>query len=172
MKLLLIVLSVLGLLLTASACSCIMPKPPLDAMEDADAVFRGKVVQIDSAMINGLPNKVATFDLYESWKGPQRAKLRVETASNSAACGINFIEGEEYVVYAYGLAENLTSSLCDRTAQTEYAQDDLDALGQGNIISKEVEKRTEPITQDYLIFYLPIIILAAFIIFIVLKFKK
>jgi len=38
---------ILGYAVTADACQCAPPSPPLDALEEADAVFAGLVVDVD-----------------------------------------------------------------------------------------------------------------------------
>lgn len=164
----LIAFMIIALIGVASACSCMQPPAPLEELEAVDAVFSGKVIQIDPSF----NSNYVTFEVQKSWKGPQKIKLAVETAQNSAACGYNFEMGKEYLVYAYGLEQNLTTGLCSRTAELSYAADDIAALGTPVVISENVERRTEATGQDYVLFYLPIFMLIAFLVFVYFKFKR
>jgi len=97
------------------------------ALSDSDAVFSGKVVEVDK----GSQISTVTLRVDEVWKGPQRETLRVSTPSYGAACGYHFEEGQEYLVYAYGKEEPFRVDLCSQTKPLEKAGVDLAALGGG-----------------------------------------
>ncbi len=76
--------------------------------------------------------------------------LNVSTCYNTVCCGIDFILGEEYLVYAYGNKNRriynnssdygndtikLTSDSCSRTKQIKNAKSDIDQLN--DIVTKE-----------------------------------
>ena len=111
------------------ACSCIEPPPPLDALAQADAVFSGKVTVIDQNSDDfSIRFQFAVIDV---WKGVTTAETQVITATNSAACGVEFQADEQYLVYAYQDDNGeLNTNLCTRTRLLEYAEDDIAALGQ------------------------------------------
>jgi hypothetical protein len=118
----------------AFACSCIPPRPPLEAMADSDAVFAGKVVRIEEeggAMISSADPVKVVFEVSQVWKGEEDAAIALATARDSASCGYDFMVGEEYLVYAYSSEAGLSTGLCTRTMQLAMADEDLSALGEG-----------------------------------------
>lgn len=115
------------------ACSCLPTPPPPDAFAKADAVFSGKVESIAPGGDHALR---VTFRVQQSWKGTNAPTLVVQTASDSAMCGYNFIRGEHYLVYARvnGARTNappLATGLCGRNARLSDAAEDLQFLGPG-----------------------------------------
>lgn len=121
---------------TASACTCVFPAPPKDSLEKSTAVFVGKVVDIDvpSKMIfrSSDPVKV-TLEVSKIWKGPDYKTLVLTTARDGASCGYSFKQDEEYVVYAYGEEDKLSTDICRRTKLLASAQEDLQELGEGKL---------------------------------------
>ncbi len=114
----------------ALACSCVVSGTPQEEAKDA-LVFTGRVTKIKE----GNTEHLVTFQIYEWMKefgGMGDGKtFSVNTASNSAACGYTFEEGEDYLVYARGRTQSdaFEVSLCSRTALLTNAAEDLDALG-------------------------------------------
>lgn len=110
----------------ANACSCLPPPPPRTALEQSSAVFSGKVISLEPK-----PGLVrVTFEVYDRWKGISRAKIAVTTPEHSAACGINFEIGKEYLVYAaVNALRQLSADSCSRTNLLSEAGEDLQALG-------------------------------------------
>lgn len=156
-----VVLAVISLLLLgpgaapAEACTCIPNPPPRQALEQADAVFAGRVVSIagrETGEGEGddgpgasrfFPRLEVVLQLEKIWKGAQEltgddptdATVTVTTASQSAACGYGFQVEGRYLVYAFrqrmeeaGEPE-WTTSLCSRNAPIGKAAEDLEALG-------------------------------------------
>lgn len=120
----------------ASACSCIMPEPPLAAKDNSAAVFSGRVTGIKPPvnMTSSLDESRITFDVLMSWKGIDRNPVQIFSSTSSASCGYEFEEGKEYLVYAYDNEGRLSTGLCTRTALLADAAEDLAALGAGTII--------------------------------------
>lgn len=118
-------LGVLGFSTQSFACSCMMPADAVTSMQNSDSVFAGKVVNISNKdMINSVEFEVDTI-----WKGIEPTRITVETAEQSATCGYNFMQDEEYLVYAYNKQDGwLWVSLCSRTSSLKNAQDDVIAL--------------------------------------------
>lgn len=120
---------------TGYACSCIAPPPVTQALDQAGAVFSGKVLQVKRVRNNRqgeLGNVEVVFAVNTSWKGAERRVVSVFTASQSAACGYGFRKGMTYLVYANGDAQGkLTTSICSRTKRLKDARDDLGELGAG-----------------------------------------
>ncbi|MCE9552016.1 MAG: hypothetical protein K8T91_01375 [Planctomycetes bacterium] len=131
-----VIASALGLLAvglaarTVSACSCIQPPPPQQAMEASSAVFTGKVVEIQQGQQQFAPKRV-TFEVDRSYKGLDGGRVEVTTAADGAMCGFGFQKGKSYLVYCYGDKESLNTNLCTRTKSMENAGDDLKELGEG-----------------------------------------
>lgn len=137
-----ILCAVLGLALAgarpARACSCVPPPPPLEALEQAEAVFAGTAVAIrleEGAFGN---EYVVRFQVDHRFKGPEHGEITIRTADNSAACGYYFREGKEYLIYAHRGDDGLRVSLCSRTARLVDAKEDLKALGAEDLTGSDL----------------------------------
>jgi len=75
------------------------------------------------------------FQVDKQWKGVTTDTVPVVTAADSAACGYPFVTGKTYLVYARKLdgEPELQTNLCSRTKPLASAQDDLAALGEGQV---------------------------------------
>ena len=91
-------------------------------MEKSDAVFVGSVKDIQK---DTMTHKIS-FNVSSSYKGTQEDALSISTNSESAACGVSFEKGKEYLVYA-SKNENgsLSTNLCTRTALASTRSDDI-----------------------------------------------
>ena len=71
------------------------------------------------------------FSVSKQWKGVAGKTASIVSASNSAACGINFDSDRDYLVYAFKTEgdDQLRTNLCTRTKRAEGADADLAALG-------------------------------------------
>lgn len=113
----------------AYACSCMMPKPPQEALGESAAVFQGTVAGVRESEQDGY---IVTFSVEGSWKGVDKASVEVSTARDSAACGIAFETGKTYLVYAHAQEDgSLGTGLCSRTHEIvdATADEDVAALG-------------------------------------------
>ena len=126
----------------AMACSCAPPASPLVALEQSAAVFSGELVSID-----GYWGAILTFEVSRVWKGPVEETLVLTTSSLGAGdCGYPFDAGRAYLVYAdAGGGDFLGVWLCRGTTPLEYAQEDLEFLGEGQIPGAAA---TAPETED------------------------
>ena len=111
----------------AFGCSCVEPKPPAEALEESKTVFSGKVVSIDSNEFG----KLVTFDVDRAWKGVSKDRVTAATPANSAACGYDFEEGREYLIYSHDDEGSLSVIICSRTQPLDGATADLIVLGDG-----------------------------------------
>lgn len=119
-----------------SACSCLPPAPPADAIKEVDAVFVGVVSDISSS--DDL-NVRATFTVSGSYGDEGLSnELGIITARDSAACGVNFEDGKEYLVYATKDEGEYTTNLCSRTTEIGFANEDINALN-SLVESEEIE---------------------------------
>ena len=117
----------------AHACSCPSPRPPLEAFANSESVFAGKVVAVSDFPPDGYASydpRFVTFKVGTVWKGPSYEVMFVTTPLSEASCGFTFIEGQQYIVYAW---KEVDVVLCSRTRLAAYAQEDLDALGKGSM---------------------------------------
>lgn len=125
----------------AHACSCV-PIDPRQAFERADAVFEGRVLEIERATDPTSPIRV-TLAVVQHWKGIDTERAVLETsAGGTAACGVPFEVHTSWLVYAAREGGALTASLCSRTSRIEDAREDLAALGAG-VVPVEVGPEDE-----------------------------
>lgn len=106
------------------ACSCIGPPPPREALQRADAVFSGVVV--DASEVEHLLQVEIKVD--KVWKGTIGERAAIRTPIQSSACGYSFESAKSYLVYAFKHDGHLTTGLCSRTALLEHAQEDINAF--------------------------------------------
>ena len=119
----------------ASPCSCWPPPTVEDALNMSSAVFLGTVTATHTEGEGDLSFVVVDFLVEGMWKGAVTRDYSIATPATDAACGITFLVGVEYVVYA---AEDsgwgfdtvlLIAGLCGRTTESQYAETDLAELG-------------------------------------------
>ena len=117
------------------ACSCITPGSPQEELAKSAAVFAGSVVSVKEhepflkIMQSSTDPTAVEFAVSEVWKGPVGRTSSFSTARLGASCGFTFAEGKEYIVYS---RDGANVSLCSRTTLISDAEEDLDALGEGN----------------------------------------
>ena len=123
------------------ACKCAQPGTPSEELEKFAAVFAGRVVSIehsfdpDAASYSPEDRTTVGFEVSAVWKGAVHESIYITTPPTGGSCGFTFIDGEEYIVYAYASAYaggGYTVGICSRTALLGQAQADLDALGEGH----------------------------------------
>lgn len=140
---------------SVNACSCAEPLSVEESLEQAAAVFSGKVIRVkEKKQEHGFYGKSVLFEVNEIWKGVEHSQIMIETGSGDADCGIHFKEGVEYLVYAYEDESKLKTYLCTRTKELSFAQDDLFVLGEGSLPVSDVDTATE---QKSFLHYIPII---------------
>jgi hypothetical protein len=109
------------------------PPPPLEALEEADAVFSARcLTAVPIEHTNGYTHTY-TLRVLAVWKGEGDAIITIRT-SDPAMCGIWLNPGEEYLIYAYEWEGVLESNNCSRTKMLEFAAEDLAELGEPNIV--------------------------------------
>ena len=126
----------------AQACSCMVPAPAEEALEDADAVFVGHVI---GGEVKDRSVTEVHLAVERRWKGAESDEITVRTATSSAACGFSFTEGERYLVYGYEHEGILRVSLCSRTKPLDRAEEDISALDRAVGQSpQETPEETQP----------------------------
>ncbi|MBE9129514.1 MULTISPECIES: protease complex subunit PrcB family protein [unclassified Coleofasciculus] len=136
----------------ANACSCLV-REPQEYFESANAVFSGRVIDViepgrrsDRSNPNST-NRRVRIEVSEVWKGNKARQVILTTSDSSASCGFNFVEGEDYLVYASRSEGRLTTNLCSGTKSLVQAQADLAMLNQQEIPTSNVP--FENIKQDW-----------------------
>ena len=124
----------------AHACSCVWwpTPPPLEAFNEASAVFSGTVVSVRRSSSGvelgdggGPPYWPVEIEVDVVWKGPIAATTFVYV-THSTACGYPAFEvGEDFLVYARAWHEAMIVGMCSRTRPIGSAFEDLFALGDG-----------------------------------------
>jgi hypothetical protein len=112
------------------ACSCVLPDPPPIAFANTDAVFVGRVTQINNPTWPGIVASSAdpvrvVFQVNDSWKGVATTTVTVATAASGASCGYVFDVGKQYTVYAYNDNGVWGTNMCTRTNEVANAAADL-----------------------------------------------
>lgn len=151
-----------GLLLGSApavyACTCLPPGTPTEERDASDLVFSGKVVRIDTVMVDiggGMmyPWLNVAFRVDRTWKGSDSSAVEILTAVNSGLCGYHFEVGERYLVYAnvFGDYNMPETSICTRTRAFSNAAEDLMELGEGTPVRVETEEppRSFSLAQNY-----------------------
>ncbi len=123
------------------ACSCVQPGPPSEELERSAAVFAGRVFLVDHSydpqgrIVTPDDRSTIGFEVSAVWKGAVHEDMYITTPPTGGSCGFTFVEGEEYIVYAYDSHYDdggYATGICTRTALLGEAQQDLDELGQGD----------------------------------------
>lgn len=123
------------------ACSCYVPSSSeIESMSDAEfsrqflaldgAAFIGRVVKKSRAMSSGGGSWKVTFEVERYWKGGAK-RVTVYTATNGAACGVDYKVGERHLVIARRHKGDLQSSLCAHLSATQNKAVLLKRLGRG-----------------------------------------
>ncbi|PID83753.1 hypothetical protein CSB09_04590 [Candidatus Gracilibacteria bacterium] len=110
-----------------------MENPPVEeSLQMAHSVFVGKVIGVYSVSNQYYPDKKVSFHVKKTFKGEDRSRRVVYTASNSAMCGFNFQEGKEYLVFTSKSGNKERVGLCSRTRLAKDAIEDIrKLLGEG-----------------------------------------
>jgi len=115
--------SCLGTSLSVSmACDCAGPGSPGQAYKQSDAVFVGKVIghkkmgSIRQGERFIYQEPTYTFNVKKAWKGIKTTTVEILTGGGCGYYG--FVEGQEFLVYAYGTSA-LEASMCGRTKPLE-----------------------------------------------------
>lgn len=114
--------------MTGFACKCVEKSPEL-LYEEADAVFKGKVVDANEASTMG------AVEVTEIWKGTNKDGVYVYTDDSS--CGFHFEAGQEYIFYAEEDKGKFLVTTCSGTFSLDEKDED-GTLGKGIPPSEQV----------------------------------
>ena len=136
------------------ACECNESKSTEDRLNEASAVFLGRVVrmhfknwplEIDSADVPLDIPLTVDFIVRTVWKGEVSENMRLTTV-RSVGCGYRFNMHLDYLVFADGEQGALEVRVCSHTKLTAEAQEDLDALGEGRAPEPSEKRVIRPAT--------------------------
>jgi hypothetical protein len=152
--------------LKANACSC-APTSSCQSFGSSSAVFIGQVIEGSEQvkMERQTDNSVTyvagiiRFAVEESFKGALGPEVKISVNGNiDTSCGpYGLIQGEKYLIYAYGDSRNLRAGVCSRTTGLANAVEDLQFLRSlpppgsggslyGNIWTEKGERETTPLS--------------------------
>ena len=154
MKTILIILGIFLIANDALSCSCIEMTPE-EAFEKASVVFIGKVIaKGDNAIeieyenngtygtyVSLATKRIYLFKISKYFKGIQSHKynnlpIAITTGVGGGDCGYDFVDGREYLVYAYKEGNKFITSICSRTAEKNSANEDISFLMSRTIDNK------------------------------------
>ena len=135
---------------------CVTPGPPLGELAESSAVFSGKVVgrKYADEFIEGEgyigKRLVVEMKIDRVWKGEVGEKVSMFTSEVQLPNGLTsfmsedfvFEDDQEYLVYAGGKPDRLSTSACTRSRRLARAEDDLKDLGESH--KPKPMKRTSP----------------------------
>jgi len=120
-------------------CSCIKPPPSKQLFKKAVAVFTGRVIELKSPFRffkNYNDRTKVTINVDTIWKGTKKETITLSTPKHRESCGVSFVKGNNYLIYAFGTESNLTVNQCGRVLQIGEATKDLAELGEGTVVKK------------------------------------
>lgn len=155
-----VVVSSAGLMMlptTSHACSCAVSLSVESELPSQTAVFSGKAVEVaepkrgmNSSSADLIP---VTFEVDQTWKGEIRKEQIIRTARSGESCGFEFVENQEYLVYASGETNNLEVNLCGRTQVLLTSGKDIAALGAALKIPMEEPLTGNSVTDKSVMYY-------------------
>ena len=120
----------------ARACSCAGGFSVQEELRDSDAVFWGEAVGVEEqGSTSSTPPFLGpvTFEVRGSWKGASQEQVVVHGQGHEASCGLDFDEGETYLVFAYHVGKGgdgpLETGLCTSTTALSDVEAAPEALG-------------------------------------------
>ena len=142
------------------AMECRARRSVSEELRRSIAVFSGKAVAEEyRPIVTPQPDwpeareiLVIKFSVQRWWKGSGEREVFLYTGVLRQPGGFvilgedfRFKVGEQYLVYAFGDVDNLTTTSCERTTQLEKAAEDLKALGEGRLpVKKEAPRVPSP----------------------------
>lgn len=159
-----------------SACSCAELQTAARELERSQAVFSGKVLDIeDKRNSKGYITKSVLFEVTNTWKGVTQSQIIITTGQGGGDCGFTFTKGQEYLVYAnesemYG-AKTLVTLICDRTNYLTALKNDLTVLGAGKPPVEKVDLNREQ-NGNPLYLWAAGLVVTGIIVFLLIKLRK
>ena len=124
------------------ACSCVGPTPVCSVYWNTSLIFLGHVVRIEHVYdeppeervvdgkkisLIGPGQYLVHFDVTKSYRGAPGEQVVVHTNDQGSACGYEFAEGHDYLVYGSAATNgDVSTSHCSRTHEVTSRADDPD----------------------------------------------
>ena len=113
-------------------CSCLVESKEINYkrwLKGFDgAAFEGRVVKIETDTEKS--ESRVTFKVRSYWRGVEGREAVIFTSSDSGLCGVDYVEGKEYTVFANSSGDKLRTDLCSDMAYAQYREGFLRALGE------------------------------------------
>lgn len=154
-----------------------MPPSPEEALDEADAVFSGEVLEIveNKKFFGGSYGRTVHLKVDKNWKGIDESVTSITTGYADGDCGYFFEEGQKYLVYASAsnmyVPGTLSTTICHRTTELSNAAEDLNALGEGREVSNADSPR-ETLDEDIPWLGFGFFVLGLLAIFLGFQYKK
>ena len=116
---------------SALGCSCVSGGSARKQVKRASKEAEVVVAVLLTDVSNGNGESVVSFIAQEVWK-PKRLRSDgvVVTPVSSEACGVKFVAGERYLIYALRAPDGvLRTSICNRTRLLAESEEDVKFLG-------------------------------------------
>lgn len=118
------------------ACTCGSRPTQTESFAQSEAVFSGKVLSTRKVERNWVRGDwpwggdviLIEFEVYTVWKGKVHDTTSLVTAAFGGYCGWQPTVSDEYLIYS---GDGESTHICSRKLALDYAQEDLDALGEG-----------------------------------------
>jgi hypothetical protein len=113
----------------ALPCSCFQPNPVCSSYWNTPLVFSGRAVSKQLIYDDPKPGVIGpgryevAFMVTESLKGDAGKQIVIRTHNQSSACGFDFEDGQDYIVFAYERNGEWWTSICSLTHRVKDADD-------------------------------------------------
>ena len=108
------------------ADACAPPLPPAEALKNAEAVFVGKVTDVQAGELD----QTVTFVVAKAWKGVKGREVVIKTAELVYSAAASLVKDMHYIVYSTVDSKgHLYVGHCSRTKLLAAAGEDLKELG-------------------------------------------
>lgn len=97
------------------ACSCLYSEFGIKDYQNANYILDGKITKIRRNE-NKLEKEI-TFKVRKSIKGNTKDIVKITTAFNSAACGLNVKENDRWLLFVYEYKGQLNVGLCGKNVR-------------------------------------------------------
>ena len=132
----------------AAACSCHARTTPQEALQAADVVFYGRILEVREVPgerpYDGY--RLARFAVVRSWKGTASSEIEVRTSIDS--CGIGFAENTSMLIFAHHPHGLLHTNICSGSRGRTQAGPAIVALGRPQFIFEENKMFDDIIVGD------------------------
>ncbi|WP_392455662.1 hypothetical protein ACF3OH_02545 [Chryseomicrobium aureum] len=155
---------------TASACSCVEPFSVQEELESSALVILGTVREIKQSSSAG--NKEVLVEVSRIFKGETQSQQIIVTAGDSAACGFEFQQGLDHLIYARDVGTGYTTGLCDRTTLASSAADDLSILGEGQLPDEQVELSLDRTPISFWLIGIPLLLGLGIVVYYFMRRKS